>query len=323
MHTRLDLLPPPLAMSSGTEQAVRSFLRFALSKRRAQLREVEIAAEEVASAKARTGMAVFNAQDVQDVIAEVKVAVKRAAERELVDLAHNSALLLRLCLDEASGKGVNLEPEMASLEDMDLLVAIKQSDEAQASQPASAFSFKRRTGGLVALSSDANEAASAAGRRLGTDNAALLGAALKSKGAAESAAGEAAQAKAEAERLRAALATAEREAEVLRAKAEAAEAKAAAAAPPAVVNASDALEAARRELAAVNAKHSAEVEELTSQLSTAKLEASAAGSEASAKVSASKQVQMMKQMMQKKSQELVEVRRRLAKYEPEVIKSAD
>ena len=84
-----------------------------------------------------------------------------------------------------------------------------------------------------------------------------------------------------------------------------------------------ALEAARRELAAVNAKHSAEVEELTSQLSTAKLEASAAGSEASAKVSASKQVQMMKQMMQKKSQELVEVRRRLAKYEPEVIKSAD
>ena len=89
-------------MSSGTEQAVRSFLRFALSKRRAQLREVEIAAEEVASAKARTGMAVFNAQDVQDVIAEVKVAVKRAAERELVDLAHNSALLLRLCLDELS-----------------------------------------------------------------------------------------------------------------------------------------------------------------------------------------------------------------------------
>lgn len=41
------------------------------------------------------------------------------------------------------------------------------------------------------------------------------------------------------------------------------------------------------------------------------------------KVQDSKQWQQMKQMMQQKSREVVELRRRLTKYEPEEISSAD
>ncbi|XRB12450.1 leucine zipper transcription factor-like protein 1 [Pseudoscourfieldia marina] len=313
-------------MSPEDTAQLHGFLRFAKIKRDQHLKEVQLAFQDVVDFKLEED--IYNKDDVARLLQDLKEELKDLMEKEVTNFSHTAALLLRECLEQAAAQNVSLRADTNRLENEAFLneIATSETDALKATPTA-------RGGQLNSLemAADARRAAEErdAARR---DSTRLQEQFQKLQTSTTEALDERSALRGEVDSLKAELRAAREEAEKARRDAAAASQAAAASRQESARERTDG-ELRRREqedesrLALVEAekakfdeqlkKYKRKVKELNAELEKKKSEAVAASSESDARVSESRQFQQMKRLMAQKSQQLMEVRKRLAKYEPD------
>ncbi|GBF87491.1 hypothetical protein Rsub_00202 [Raphidocelis subcapitata] len=320
--------PPPAA---GLHPQLARFLRFARAKRLQHVRECAVLLDD-AAARVAAGD-VFSGAEVRTMLAELKSAVEKQVDEEVENAYHSSCLALHLVMQSAEAAGARVELDASALEDARLLLGVRAAEAAAVAGPdlprgsvrlgaldAAWLSGSGKGGGGAELQQERDALAAELESLRGRFQAlqASTTAAMREKSELlrqlEAARGDAAAARREAaERGSAAAGEA--------AAAAAAEAqKQLAAAHAETRGALDVAEAARAAAAAAEERLAA----LQQALRRKSGEAAALEAAASERLAASKQFQQLQQLLKSKSQAVTELRRRLAKYEPqEHVESAD
>ncbi|KXZ48479.1 hypothetical protein GPECTOR_27g649 [Gonium pectorale] len=318
-----------LNLSEDGELQVQAYLRFAKLKRDQHVREVTAALRDFKGDNFRDGD-MYTYKEISQIFGSLESEIKTLIDKEICNAYHANALLVKILLSQAQAHGAELMVDTNSLENEFLLKQISSSEATALSRPASDF-VRRNTQlgklGTVATVTtqdqavvkerDALKAELAAAKERSTklqeettkmmrDRTALNTQlnALKDELAAKDAALKASLGDKDA-------ALKQLTADMQKLTAKAAEAAAAAAkagggADPA------ALAAAQSELQAAK-----------NQLALKDKELRAAQEALGGKLQESKQFVQMKQMMQSKAQEVAALRKKLDKYEPQAVPSAD
>ncbi len=240
---------------------------------------------------------------------------------------HSSALGIQTLLAQGLAAGAALSLEPASLENERLLEVVRAAEAAALARPAADFLRKCVPAGLASVGARASLGGGGGGEAaLERDKLRAEVEALRSRLQALQVGTTAAMRdKAEmAQQLEAA----REEAAAARRAALRQESAAAAAAPAAAAR-----EALERQLAAANEETSraldlgrgarSQLTALQQKLHTKAGEAAQLEAAAAERLAASKQFRQLQQLMKAKSEQVVELRRRLARYEPEQVSSAD
>eukprot|EP00899_Mesostigma_viride_P021568 jgi/Mesvir1/29412/Mv22998-RA.1 len=323
------------ALSEVHELQVQGYLRFSRFKREQHLREVDICFKDVKDMK--LDEPVYNKEDVLSIIDGLASEIDRTVAKELENMAHANALLLRQLLLQAQEVDFEMYADTAQLENMDLLAEIRKSDMESLHKPASAFAVKAQrlnritgkgTDPKIVLERDSlrDEVAALKDKfeKLQTQTTTMLKEKTKINDDFN---------KLKDEMKLKETAVSSKDKELERATKEAAELKASLAAAETATRslAGQAQNTVSNEVVAklekkikdLEASHAIELSNIKAELNTAKLEVDAANKVVDAKLQESKPFLTMKKMMQTKSNQLVELRKRLAKYEPDDTPSAD
>lgn len=255
--------------------------------------------------------------------------------QEVANAYHSSALMLQLALTQAQSYGTTISIDTAALENERLLDAMRVAEVTAVARPASDFS--KKPGALSALDGARDGGGAAAGAaqerdQLRSEVEALRGrlqalqvsttAAMRDKSDLARKLEEAEEQLAALRKDRDAVGAGSAAAAAVAAEAAAAREGAerrVAAAQEETRHALDVAEAARTQLAALQQQAGALQQQVRDKAGEARvLEAAAAE-----KLQASKQFKQLQALMNEKSQQVVALRRRLAKYEPEEVASAD
>eukprot|EP00238_Polyblepharides_amylifera_P014346 CAMPEP_0196587034 /NCGR_PEP_ID=MMETSP1081-20130531/56218_1 /TAXON_ID=36882 /ORGANISM="Pyramimonas amylifera, Strain CCMP720" /LENGTH=324 /DNA_ID=CAMNT_0041909099 /DNA_START=61 /DNA_END=1035 /DNA_ORIENTATION=+ len=128
-------------LTDDHELQVQAYLRFAKMKRDQHVKEVELAVTDVKDYKLDETM--FTKDDVVDILDNLNEELQSSVEKELTNSAHSSALLLRLLFHQAESGGLELAVDTNKLENEFLLSEVKKTEELALSKPASAFLAKK------------------------------------------------------------------------------------------------------------------------------------------------------------------------------------
>mmetsp|Transcript_32363 Transcript_32363/g.79892 ORF Transcript_32363/g.79892 Transcript_32363/m.79892 type:complete len:305 (+) Transcript_32363:225-1139(+) len=128
-----------MAMNIGSESELQlqAYLRFAKAKRDENVREVDLAFSDVREFKMEDS--VYTKDDVKVMINEANEEVKNTVEKELVNNAYVTGVLLKSLFAQAEEGGVELTIDTNKLEDMVLLQDVKAIEKVALSRPASDF----------------------------------------------------------------------------------------------------------------------------------------------------------------------------------------
>lgn len=316
-------------MEAHTKNELHGFLRFAKFKREQHLKEVTLAFQDVVDFKLEEE--IYNKEDVKQLLGDVKEEVSELLAKEVTNFSHTAALMLRECLEQAAAHNVSLRADTNRLEDEAFLREIATA-EVEASK---AVSQGRggRLGALGSAQAPAIDPAIRDERDAARRDAARLQDQFKQlQTSTQSALDDRSTLRAEVDSLKQELAAAREEAANARKDAaEASQAAANARTDSARQRTDEELlrrereDAARMELVEAERKrgdeqikkYKNELKRVKAELESKSQELESTSSEAAGRVSESRQFQQMKKMMAQKSQQLQEVRRRLAKYEPD------
>ncbi|GMH41508.1 hypothetical protein BSKO_09418 [Bryopsis sp. KO-2023] len=106
-----------------TDFQVQGFLRFAASKRKQHVKEMDIAVEDFQESNV-FDEEVYNAEDVEGLLQNLKETVRTTADKELENAYHTGALVVQLLLGQSAQHGMELKLDMDQLENESLLSRI-------------------------------------------------------------------------------------------------------------------------------------------------------------------------------------------------------
>jgi len=324
-----------ISLSDDHELQVQAYLRFAKLKRAQHVREALAVITEFKDDRLTPGE-MYNYTDIKGLLDDMSVAMKNLVDKEIQHAYHTNALLVKILLSQAQANGLELQVDTNTLENEFLLKQIAASEATAVSRPASDFVRRNTQLGKIGTVSTINmsdpktaKERDALGAELQTTKQRLEQMqqqttqmmrertavnnelnALKDELAAKNAALQATQSGqnemlSKMQRKFASLSTQ--------------------AAGAAQVSGSQ-FEDLKRQLNETRG----DLEETRRKLARAQDEINAKDAEMrgtrdtlDGRLMESKQFQQMKKMMQQKSNEVVELRKRLGRYEPQHIPSAD
>uniref|UniRef100_A0A7S0WQH0 Leucine zipper transcription factor-like protein 1 n=1 Tax=Chlamydomonas leiostraca TaxID=1034604 RepID=A0A7S0WQH0_9CHLO len=322
-------------LSEEHELQVQAYLRFAKLKRDQHVRETVSVVHDFKEEKLQPGE-MYNYRDLVGLVTEMEEEVRSLVDKEVQHAYHTNALLVKILLSQAQANGLELHVDTNALENEFLLRQIAHSEETALSRPAS--DFVRRNAQLSKLGTVATVAVTdtTAVREKEAMAAELGGAQDRMRALQEQMTAAMREKTALTNQLNAlkeelatkdaALSGAQSGQTAMLGKLQhdfaslSTEAAGAAAASNAQFGELQKqlnehrgmLESTRRELAGVQ-----------EQLGIRESELRHAHDILDGKLQEAPQFQQMRKMMQAKSQEVVDLRRRLARYEPQSVPSAD
>lgn len=315
-------------VSEDHELQVQSFLRFAKMKRGQHVREVLQEVKEVKEFK--LDESVYPKPDVEDILDNLCVTLEDVIEKEFTNEAYCSALLLRLLFIQAEGSGLELSVDTNALENEMLLGEIENSEKAALSKPASAFvkkasKLQKVTGGsgtdprIIRERDDLKEEVATLKERfnqLQAQNTVILRekTALQEQLDGTKGSLKDTQTKLEETSSDREAVLQKKELEMKKLEEELTGKLKALEVSQAELQASSSSEVAAVEKSAAKAKK--QLAAIQDELRVKALELEKAEQQVNEKLNDSKQFQQMKKMMQAKSQQVVQLRKRLACYEP-------
>ncbi|KAG1663693.1 hypothetical protein FOA52_013261 [Chlamydomonas sp. UWO 241] len=309
-----------LKLSADGEMQVQAYLRFAKLKRDQHVRETLTVISEFQEDRIRKGE-MYNYEDMFSMFEDLSADQRRLVDREIQHAYHTNALLVKIMLSQAQANGLRLALDTNALENEFLLKQIAVSEQTALGRPASDFVSSSALGNVTAEDKKASQERDALGAQLGTTNERM--ASLQQQTTAmmrdKTALAE------EVTALRAELASSQASQGKLLSQMQGQfkdlSVQAAGAAQVSTTQFEDMkrqlnetrgqLEDARTQLARQTDALSSKDAELQSMMSNSE-----------AHIMNSKQFQQMKAIMQQKSGEVVELRKRLAQYEPVTVPSA-
>lgn len=302
-------------LNEDNEHQVQAFLRFAKSKRDENVREVKLAFDDVKDYKLDEN--IYTKDDVKQLLDDASEEITGVCEKEMENNTHQTGLLLKLLFAQAEAGGLDLFIDTNKLEDELLLKTVKTSEREALAKPASEFA---RRPAKMTLSKMAE--APKSDPKLLAERDALKAEVEKLRDRFVKLQDQSVTAMREKRELASQLggkseieselsATREKES-LLRQEQERLASTLAASGQ------------SQNDLLAKLAEARTEAAGLKRELDSTKMELEKVSKDAAAKMSESKQFQQMKAMMQKKSKELVTLKKKLAQYEPDSnIRSAD
>jgi len=313
------------ALTEDHELQVQSYLRFARMKRDQHLREVTGVIEDVRDY--RVEETVYTKPDVLHILESLQDEIALVVEKELSFTAHSNALLLRLLFKQAEDESIQLSVDPNALENELLINQMKVLEDQALTKPASAFILKKSGLGKLSNAGGGTDPKIVMERDQLKDELQSLrfrfqelqastNSMMKEKSAMREEMGRA-QDSASTQQSELEGSLKEREA-ILKKKEEE------------LAHLERAMEETGREKSALSAASSEAEEKLKKQVAKLKKEVKHKDEEISqstsrlesadkhmdGKLNESKQFQTMKKMMMTKSQQLMQLRKRLAMYEP-------
>ncbi|GLC50648.1 hypothetical protein PLESTB_000403000 [Pleodorina starrii] len=324
-----------LTLSEDGELQVQSYLRFAKLKRDQHVREVISTISDFKSEHIRQGE-MYSYKELSQIFQDLEQETKQLIDKEIQNAYHTNALLVKILLSQAQAQGADLAVDTNALENELLLKQISSSEATALSRPAS--DFLRRNSKLGRLGTVATVATQDPALVKERDNLKVELAAVQER-----------MAKLQEEttkvmRDRTALnnqlnslkdelaskdkalaaSVGDKDASVSKLQKEMEQLSASAAGRSQLTAAE--VEQLKKQAGGLGSKVAALMDELQAaknQLTLKDKDLRAAGEALNGKLQESKQFLQMKQMMQTKSQEAAALRKRLEKYEPQNVPSAD
>uniref|UniRef100_A0A7R9Z355 Leucine zipper transcription factor-like protein 1 n=1 Tax=Chlamydomonas euryale TaxID=1486919 RepID=A0A7R9Z355_9CHLO len=322
-----------LRLSDDGEMQVQAYLRFAKLKRDQHVRETVSVISEFQAEHIRRGE-MYNAQDVTNMFSDLAGETRALVDREIQHAYHTNALLVKMLLSQAQAAGASLLVDTNALENEFLLKQMAATEVAALSRPAS--DFVRRGAGLGKINTvqvpvqdtKASQERDALGAQLSATNEKMQQLQQQSTAMMR----EKTALNEEVQRLRAEVAAKDQalmssssnQQEVItqmQAQFKALSVEAAGAAQVSTTQFDD----MKRQLTETRGQ----LEDARVQLARKKddlahrdAELRSVMANAEAHIMNSKQFQQMKAIMQQKSNEVVELRQRLSRYEPQSVPSA-
>nr|BCL66246.1 hypothetical protein [Volvox reticuliferus] len=323
------------SLSEDDELQVQAYLRFAKLKRDQHVREVISTISDFRSEHIRQGE-MYSYKDLSQIFQELEQEAKQLIDREIQNAYHTNALLVKILLSQAQAQGVNLFVDTHALENELLLKQISASEVTALSRSASDFLRRNITlGKLGTVATVTTQDLALIKQRDGlkAELAVAQERLIKLQEETTSMMRDRTALNNQINRLKDELAAKnEALASVLGDK-DASVSKllkemnqlAATAKSESELTAAE-VEQLKKEAGGLGFKVSALMEDLQArrnQVAFKDKELRAAGEALNGKLQESKQFLQMKQMMQAKSQEAAVLRKRLEKYEPQNVPSAD
>lgn len=309
-------------LNEDNEHQVQAFLRFAKTKRDENVREVRLAFDDVKDYKLEEN--IYTKDDVKQLLDDATEEISGVCEKEMENNSHQTGLLLKLLYAQAEAGGLDLFIDTNKLEDELLLKTVKTSEREALAKPAAEFARRPAKMTLSKMSEAPKSDPKLLAERdaLKAEVEKLRERFVKLQDQSVSAMREKRELASQVGDLSSQLGGkseienelgAQREKEALLREEQ-----------ERLASTLSAQGQSQNDLMAKLAEARAEAAGHKRSLDTVKLELEKASKDAAAKMSESKQFQTMKAMMQKKSKELVLLKKKLAKYEPDNnIRSAD
>ncbi|WIA19164.1 hypothetical protein OEZ85_003810 [Tetradesmus obliquus] len=292
------------------ELQLQAFLRFSVLKRKQHVREE-----------------MYSSREVSSIVDGLREELGKYIKKEVENAYHSCALLVKLQLVEAQRAGASITIDTNQLENEALLQQIRAREQAALLRPAADFAAKRAgvLGGLgsAGVKTVADPAVLQQRDRLRTEVEALQSRLHSLQAAANTTMGAKTDLQGQLSDAQAALAV--KEAELVQARSALQAYKAAADAG----NAAGAEAAAVQQAAALQQAQAAaraaqqQMEAAQQQLKEREAKAKAAEQALTGKLQHTPQWQQMRQLLQEKSQEVMQLRQQLAKYQPQDVPNAD
>ncbi|KAL6755414.1 hypothetical protein V8C86DRAFT_3137777 [Haematococcus lacustris] len=324
-----------VALSDEHETQVQSYLRFAKLKRDQHVRETLSVIQDFKAENLQPGE-MYNFKEVSALFSKLEEEVRQLVDKEIQHAYHTNALLVKLLLSEGQIHDVHLVVDTAKLENEFLLRQIANSEEKALSRPAS--DFVRRNVQLDKIGSIATVTLPDAGLMkeklsLEADAAALRERMQKMQDQTTNIMRERtalndqlAALKEQLSKTNAALEASEKAQASNKEKLQKEFAKLSAEASGASKASNAEFDDLKKQAEDVKSKLQQTRQQLADnqeKLKESEVQLHQAQSTLEGKLQESTQFQQMKKMMQAKSQEVVELRKRLLKYEPQSVPSAD
>ncbi|GLI62895.1 hypothetical protein VaNZ11_005715 [Volvox africanus] len=324
-----------ISLSEDGELQVQAYLRFAKLKRDQHVREVISTVSDFRSEHIRQGE-LYSYKDLSQIFQELGQEAKQLIDKEIQNAYHTNALLVKILLSQAQAQGVDLFVDTHALENELLLKQISASEATALARSASDFLQRNITLGklgTVATVTTQDPALIKERDALKAELVLVQERLIKLQEETTVMMRDRTALNNQINRLKDELATKDKELASVLGDKDASVSKllkemeqiSATTANMSELTAAE-VEQLKKQAGGLGVKLSALMEDLKAarnQVALKDKELRAAGEALNGKLQESKQFLQMKQMMQAKSQEVAMLRKRLEKYEPQNVPSAD